>query len=304
MPTNRTTSDRTVRDGAKKRPPANADRHARETGPRKRPEAPAVLPARVPPARAFRGAARYSRFVKLMKALLPIFAFAILAVVAVYTIVYDTDDKLTVAFQQAPGFQFDRRTTRPTFTGAAGNGQRYEVTADSLEPRDADMREIVLSGPKADLRAPDGGRVQLGSLTGVIDLEGQTVMLDGDVVVVSHDGYEFRTARVLIDLEQQTVLGDQPVTGTGPMGTVRADGFQVLDGAQRVRFAGNVAMTIDPAALQAMQEAGTANDRAPRVGAPDASAPDNGAPDNGAPDNGAPDDAAPNNGVTKETASR
>ncbi len=47
-----------------------------------------------------------------------------------------------------------------------------------------------------------------------------------------------------IDLKEGTLTGRSAVTGQGPMGRLRSDGFSISEGGKRVRFEGNVRVTL------------------------------------------------------------
>ncbi len=199
--------------------------------------------------RAFRGAQRYSQFVRAMKVMLPIAAFAIVGVVVSYALLYDTDDELTVTFAASPTLKDDRRMMNPTFSARTQDGGLFEVTAETAERSIDNPSRVLLGALKADLTALDGGKVALTADTGILNLDEQQVVLDGSISVFSDEGYEFHTERVVVDLEQQSIQGDAPVEGTGPMGAVAAERFWVGEGGTRVRFEGGVRMSVDPAPL-------------------------------------------------------
>lgn len=203
-----------------------------------------VLPE-TPPRKAFKGARRYSRFVRLMKFVLPIVAFALVAVIATYTLLYTTDDQLTVTFANSPTLRDDRSTLHPTYTADMGPGQVLTVKAERAEPSTDNPREILLRGLKADLQDKKGSGAVMSAENGRLALDDQAMILTGSVTILSEMGYEFRTEHVKIDFEEKTVRGEEPVTGTGPAGTIRANGFSVIDNGRTVRFESGVVMQVE-----------------------------------------------------------
>lgn len=210
---------------------------------------------RVPSMGAFRGAKRYSRFVRLMKLVLPVVAFGILVAVGIFSAVYEADDELTVTFTESPTLKDDRRMMRPRFTGQTADGRSYQVTAQSAERSEENASEIMLSGLEALMDLEDGSKAVLVADRGLLNLENQMVSVAGDVTFSSDEGYELRTESVLMDMEQRSVEGNEPVSGISPMGTVRANRFSVSEGGRVVRFEGGVVLLVDPAAVEERKDA-------------------------------------------------
>ena len=99
------------------------------------------------------------------------------------------------------------------------------------------------------LETPGGGRFEMTALTGVID--GDALLLDGDVVVATHTGYTLRSARMTAALDRTGLRADGPVTANGPPGRLRADGMELSpapSGENRyvLVFNGDVKLIYDP----------------------------------------------------------
>ncbi len=199
--------------------------------------------------RAFRGAVRYSRFVRLMKLLLPVVAFAIAAALAVFSVMHRSDDGWTITFTEIPSLDDDRLTLHPTFSGSSTDGRRYRIEAESAEVASVNARDVKLHSLIAEMSLPDHSSFKLSAPQGLLDLENEKITLSGEVSFESDSGYSLSTQEVLIDVDAQEVFGRHAVRGEGPAGTVRADSFVVKNEDQTVRFEGNVVMTIDPGVL-------------------------------------------------------
>ena len=60
------------------------------------------------------------------------------------------------------------------------------------------------------------------------------------------EGYEFTTTAARVHVSEGRVEGIQPLSGTGPLGDVSADTYEILDEGDRVVLRGNVDMVIFP----------------------------------------------------------
>lgn len=137
----------------------------------------------------------------------------------------------------------DARMINPRFTGRDENGTPYVVTADAaIRRRGEDTRLTELESPQLDydLISADEDAEGVLARTGLYDADARTLDLSADVRFRTRSGYEFLADHARIYLSDERVVGDSPVEGDGPMGTIRADGYEILDGGDRVVFTGNV----------------------------------------------------------------
>ncbi|MEL8055799.1 MAG: LPS export ABC transporter periplasmic protein LptC [Pseudomonadota bacterium] len=128
------------------------------------------------------------------------------------------------------------------FTGRNVAGETFEITADTARRRRNDPSIIDLENPElVD---------QLGTVitapTGTYYQNEEYLDLFEDVRVVDSEGYEFNTTAARAFVRDGRVRGLEPLQGTGPLGDVRADTYEILDEGDRVVLRGNVDMTIYP----------------------------------------------------------
>jgi lipopolysaccharide export system protein LptC len=214
--------------------------------------APAQRPAAAPPRadvplQTLGG--RYSRFVHLMKLVLPSIAVILAATVVI----------LPQLQERAEGFRLGlaaisvtdstgQKLVNARYTGSDGKKQPYTVTADTAAPLDPQSNIIALDKPKADITLENGTWIALSALGGIYSRQDQLLELSGGVNLFHDAGYEFRTTLALIDLAKGAAYGDRTVEGQGPFGSVKSDGFQVFDKGARIIFTGNATLTLYPAA--------------------------------------------------------
>ena len=124
----------------------------------------------------------------------------------------------------------------PRFTGRDSTGVPYVIVADTARRR-VGIEEII------DLRRPviedaDGGVVR--AREGVFDRSTQTLDLVGSVQLADAGGYVFSSDRARMFVETNRVEGATPLIGSGPIGELRADTYEVLNNGDLVVLRGNV----------------------------------------------------------------
>jgi len=147
------------------------------------------------------------------------------------------------AAREAEAVGSDVRMTNPRFTGRDENLTPYAVTADvAIRRRDAADGVTELERPRLDYNFLDAGAdvSQVLAESGRYDLPNRILDLYSDVNFRTRAGYEFQSSHARIFLREERVIGQEAVAGTGPMGTIRADSYEISDGGNRIVFTGNV----------------------------------------------------------------
>ena len=137
------------------------------------------------------------------------------------------------------------RMINPRFTGRDRRGDPYQITAQAAM-RDPDSPMLTeLETPRLDLLAGQALGSVVVSEIGVFDRDGRTLDLSGTVRLDTGNGYTFKTEAARVFVDENRVAGSVSVEGSGPIGTIRGDGFEILDGGARIRFNGGVVARIN-----------------------------------------------------------
>jgi lipopolysaccharide export system protein LptC len=209
-------------------------------------------PAAPAPRRRFglrtrRAGGRYTRFVALMRIVLPVSAGVLVLLVVIWPQLHQERHK----FRLGPGSLTapdggGQQALNPRFTGTDKQNRPYNVTADSALQNQEQPDEVMLSFPKADIALKDGSWIALTAERGQFSRQSQMLDLGGDVDLYHDSGFEFRTASARVDLGQSTADGDETVHGQGPFGTVDAEGFRIFESGRRILFTGKAKMVFWP----------------------------------------------------------
>jgi lipopolysaccharide export system protein LptC len=196
----------------------------------------------------------YSRFVAAAKRLLPVIAFALLVLVAIWPRLDIRFDRFGLLPKLDPRLAHDLRMLNARFTGIDRENRPYVVTADAAEQFSNDVNDLIgLEGPKADMTTQNGGWFEASSYTGTYQPQSKTLDLFGNVALFADRGDEFHTDSARVDLAHSTAEGQEHVSGQGPFGHVDAAGFRVLDRGATIIFTGKTDLYLEPNARKARQ---------------------------------------------------
>jgi len=189
-------------------------------------------------------ALRYTLFVGVMKRALPTAAFAVIAAVLAFFFVARQPSKVSMTYQQLDAIKNDLTMAKPRLTGADAKGHPFTITADTAIQDIKNPKRAWLKKVEADLTMDQNGWVNVNATDGLLDMLKGNLLLNDGIDVYTDSGYSFHSKAAWLDLKKWIVWGNNPVTGQGPMGTVKADRFHYDRGAHELTLDGNVHMTI------------------------------------------------------------
>jgi lipopolysaccharide export system protein LptC len=202
----------------------------------------AALPAggRDPRFRTGRATPGYSRFVLLMKLVLPSLAVVMLGVILAWPQISERAEGLAVEF-----VTLDRRHAdlgsiiNPRYVGTDEQDQPYMVTADTATEMADGSGRVRLSNPKGDLTQTTGRWLSVTSELGYLSDGNQRVELEHNVMLYRDDGFQFETSKAFILMDENRAYGSQPVKGQGEKLEITSDsGFRVDEGGDVILFQG------------------------------------------------------------------
>jgi lipopolysaccharide export system protein LptC len=137
------------------------------------------------------------------------------------------------------------KMVNPRFTGRANNGGSYVLVADTATRRSrisdtVDLDKPLFEGSRGgSARAPKGVYKES---TGNMELSGGVVFMD-------KSGNRFDTVDAFFDSAKDKVTGTGSINGSGPIGSLRADTYEMQASGGRVVMRGNVRGTIKESEL-------------------------------------------------------
>lgn len=180
----------------------------------------------------------HSRFVSLMKVVLPVTAFGLLALLLAWPMIQEAgralpgDDKGQLEMVNARYFSVD------------DSNQPFSVTSESAVQSADEPGMVDLIKPETEMTQVDGKWVFLRSERGRYNQDTGLLLLLDSVKVFQDDGYEFTTDEAYVQARQGDAWGDHPVVGQGPFGEIHGQGFRIVDHGRTVVFTGASTMTL------------------------------------------------------------
>jgi lipopolysaccharide export system protein LptC len=196
----------------------------------------------------------YSRFVTMMKVLLPVIALLLMVLVIAWPYLKFKDTRFSIGFSALKaGNVEDPAMINPRFQGADKDHQTFSITADIAKNLLKVDKSVELEMPKADISLEDGSWLVLTAKNGIYVRQNETLTLNDQVNLFHDSGYEFRTESAVIDLDKGTASGSVTVAGQGPFGNLEAEGFHLIDKGNTIYFIGKSKLTIYPYAGGALK---------------------------------------------------
>jgi lipopolysaccharide export system protein LptC len=134
----------------------------------------------------------------------------------------------------------------PRYVGQTKDEKPFEVTAASAHLDPVLPNRIHLDQLAADIATAGRRDLRLLAGAGIYDRDTEDVELHGGIELATSDGYRFQTLSALVNLDHGRVVGREPIAGSGPSGTLRADRFEFQDGGDVLQFTGRVRVTWHP----------------------------------------------------------
>lgn len=191
---------------------------------------------------------RYSRWVALLKRLLPAIGLSLLLLVAAWPRLVPLWESVRLRY---PAIDLreakELRMIDPRYAGVDRLNRPYVVTA-AVGRQLPDRNDLMsLQQPRAQLLLRPGAMVVLTAATGIYQSQAQLLDLFGKVTLTHQNGTQFVTARAHVDLSTNIAEGHDPIAGDGPSGNITGQGFRVSDRGDTILFTGQSHLLLKPA---------------------------------------------------------
>ncbi len=190
-------------------------------------------------------ARKRSAVIRVLRLTFLVLSAVIIAVVLLYILVnaLRKDVPAPPPLVEADG---EVRMINPRFSGRDSAGRPYVVIADTATRRTDEPETTDLVNPRLDT-APGSDSSQVTAKRGVYQADKKILTLYDNVLFTTPNGYEYKTEHARFFIDSDSISGNQPVSGTGPMGSVSADSYNIIEGGKKVTFIGNVVTHIESA---------------------------------------------------------
>jgi lipopolysaccharide export system protein LptC len=196
--------------------------------------------------RAYRAARQHSRLVRVLRIVIP--AVVLLTLASVVMITYFNPlrmlGKLPVDISNLVVSGTKITMEQPRLSGFTRDARAYEFTADAAA-QDLTKPDIIeLHNIHAKVQMQDKSIVQMSAVSGIYNSKAETLKLERNIVLNSSSGYHGRLSEALVDVRKGNVISEHPVTLSMLQGTLRANGLEIVNSGELIRFEGGVNMTM------------------------------------------------------------
>ncbi|MBI1182300.1 MAG: LPS export ABC transporter periplasmic protein LptC [Alphaproteobacteria bacterium] len=192
---------------------------------------------------------RYSRFVRLMKRILPAGAAVLLFGILLLPAIRDTSSGFTLAFSELKESDDTARIIEPRFVGTDTNDRSFSISAQSAHHDATSSETVTLDTISADIKMKNGAWFALDAPVGTFHPQAEVLDLGGQVNVFSDSGMEVHTPQLTLNLAQGKGSSDSTVRGQGPFGRFQAGGVDVDVNSENITLRNGVKMTVYPRAI-------------------------------------------------------
>jgi lipopolysaccharide export system protein LptC len=164
----------------------------------------------------------HSRVVAALRVLLPLSAAALLA--ALFLLSRSPAPTPTLPFSDldVEALLREPRMTAPEFAGVTEDGADVSLTAASARVIPDGRGDPSAAEPRLLLATPDGLTYAARAAEARLDPHAQVVVLSGQVVLDSSNGYRIETEALAAALDRTFAETTGPVTAVGPQGRIEA----------------------------------------------------------------------------------
>ena len=199
-------------------------------------------------ARAARQARRHRRFAVVMTVALAVASMALAGVFVVRSgMLPDTERQEPAVRQQTAVSNKSVKLLKPKITGFGRRAHSYAVTATSAEQDEDNPAVVSLDKVVADLKLKKSGDVvKITADRGKYDNDDETLHLEGDIRIRSARGYAADMIVADVFLQKGRMVSDRPVTVILPSGYVQANGVELWNHGENIRFLNRALFVLKP----------------------------------------------------------
>lgn len=190
---------------------------------------------------------KYTKFVLLMKLLLPGFAIIILLSVIIIPFLNSSSGDISENFLEPFGSVSDRLSLmNARYFGVDQSGQKFSITANTASESEIDKNKIILKSPQADISLKNGTWLMVSAESGEYNRKQSILNLKGDVSLFQDEGYEMHTDTATLFIESGSGKGDRRINAQGSFGQLTSQGFKFTNKGDIFFFKGPSKLILNP----------------------------------------------------------
>jgi lipopolysaccharide export system protein LptC len=194
----------------------------------------------------------HDRLIKILAVALPMATGVIVAFLVIAP--FSPRDEVSFVLDRDKVQEIDERLRidNATYRGSDNQGRPFSLTAREAVQRSSKEGIVRLDEVIARILL-QGGPAQLRAEGGAYKISDEVLDVTGPIILSAADGYNLVARGVSVDLRDQTLVGDEGVSGAVPAGTFSADTLRVDLETRTITLDGNARLRMVPGRLETMQ---------------------------------------------------
>jgi lipopolysaccharide export system protein LptC len=195
--------------------------------------------------RAYRRARRHSRLVRVLRLTIPVAVVGALGIEVLLTYFNPLGmfGKLPVDVGSLVISGSKITMEKPRLSGFTHDGRPYVMTAKAAKQDLSKPDMVELHEIEAKVQMPDQTPMQLNALMGVYNVKKEVLELQKNIVL-SSENYQGHLSRATVDVRTGNVVSSEPVQLKMLQGTLDANGLEIAESGDLVRFTNGVNMML------------------------------------------------------------
>jgi lipopolysaccharide export system protein LptC len=199
--------------------------------------------------RAFRAAVRHSRRIRMLRIAVPAAVALVALGVTAFVLVANPLRmlaKLPIDIGSVVVSGTKIMMQSPRLSGFTNENRRYDLTAQAAGQDLAKPDFVELQGIRATMELQDDASVETTARNGLYNTKTELLTLTKDIVVRSTNGYEAFLSEAVLDMRAGKIVSDKPVLVKTSTLNINANGVEVSDRGNLLRFERGVTVLLLP----------------------------------------------------------
>lgn len=188
----------------------------------------------------------YDHLVAWMRLGFALVALGLTVLVVLWPNIQDEEVSFTLSYEDTTTTSDQIRMVNLRYVGTDLGDKRFEIVADRGIQSSPEAPSIRLEGIRASVDMSEDRRAEVQSGGGTFFVEQNLLEMDGGVVMTTTDGYRFTAGTARLNLDNRHASSEEQISGSGPLGSFKADSFQIRVDERLVIFEGHIQMRLYP----------------------------------------------------------
>lgn len=188
----------------------------------------------------------WSSFVVVMRVVLPAIAIIFGLAALSWPLLQEQEVSFTLSREDVARSDGVVKMQDLVYVGTLDNMQIFRLEAEEGVQDTPSSPRIILTTIKAAMELQDGVQVSFSAGEGIYETKNEILTIAETVTLETTNGYKLNMNGAVVDIKGQTAVGNGPVTGITPVGSLSAGRVVINADDEEAHFSGGVKLHIVP----------------------------------------------------------